>query len=106
MQIAQQTENVQTSTIPYATPVYSNQVVQNQWNPENLNQCPAQTSPVSTPKEGENSKDNKKAVAVKENLKEVGSKVVSAYGAIWVGDSSSYSFRKGLERELERRPPP
>lgn len=83
-QIPMQTENLQTSNIPYATPVYSNQVMPNQWNAEYFNQYPPQTSPVSTPTEGQTPEDDKKTPTVTENLKEVGSKVVSAYGALWV----------------------
>ena len=76
-QIPMQTENLQTSNIPYATPVYSNQVMPNQWNAEYFNQYPPQTSPVSTPTEGQTPKDDKKTSTVTENIKEVGSKVVS-----------------------------
>lgn len=79
-----QSVNMQTSHIPYAIPIYSNQMMLDQSVPGYYNQHVSPVSPGSTPKDEKSPQHGKSQSKVKENVKEVGSKVVSAYGAIWV----------------------
>lgn len=106
-QMPVQAVNMQTSNIPYAIPIYSNQMMPDQPIPGYYNQYVSPVSPGSTPKDEKSPQHGKSQSKVKENVKEVGSKVVSAYGALWVFIYVFlYLLRKGLERGFEKQPQP